>query len=303
MWEWVWSTLLLLLLPLIHYSPVAFDLGDIQYSSTNSIYNVSLQQQHHKLQQHLSSYARSRRALSSSSSSGSSSSSNSNKNQAPQYDFRDRLSTSLLHLEVLLILPDDSKRSLGLSRTLSKTLNSVTAADLVSQLEFPEKNLTWTVRNFVFGRQPQQQPSAAGWRSSSASVVEPSESDTAEDSPPPTSFLGEDHNEMMSSFSPLLLNQLCHSLSESRALAIVTLLSDPGSERLLSLVSTTTGIPLIASAHSLTSPLFKVSEIQPTMYVHEHKDNIIIIIIIKRASGWNLTYKVPSVFRMYPTQT
>ncbi|CAL8133589.1 unnamed protein product [Orchesella dallaii] len=193
--------------------------------------------------------------------------------------YSDQLPTTLVRLEVVAILGDLSKPYVALSKTLARTLNSVTAADLVSQLDFPEKNLTWRVRNFFVNDQPQQLPTAlhqVETGSSGGSGYGSDDSLLDGEEFVDDYYVADDHDEGRTSgsgsgsgagsggrkrprrpkvlFGPMVMPKLCEFLSETRAVAIVNLIGDVSSERLLSLVATSTGIPLIGSS-TYASPL------------------------------------------------
>lgn len=196
--------------------------------------------------------------------------------------YTDQLPTSLVRLEVVAILGDLSKPYVALSRTLARTLNSVTAADLVSQLDFPEKNLTWQVRNFfVHDYSLHQLPTPLHQVDSSGGGSGYGSDDFDGDEFIDDYYAADDHEEartmMMSSggsgsgsgagaiprkrprrpkvvFGPMMMPKLCQFLTETKAIAIVNLIGDVSSERLLNLVSTQAAIPLIGSS-TFASPL------------------------------------------------
>lgn len=189
----------------------------------------------------------------------------------------DTLATSLVRLEVVAILGDLSKPYVALSKTLGRTLNAVTAADLVSQLDFPEKNLTWRVRNFFVNDQhqlpvPLHQVDAAGSGSGYGASGDDFDGDEFIDD----YYAADDHETGASGsgsglgsssapprkrprrpkvlFGPMMMPKLCQFLSETKAVAIVNLIGDVSSERLLSLVSKQSAVPLIGSS-TYASPL------------------------------------------------
>jgi hypothetical protein len=153
------------------------------------------------------------------------------------------LSPSLLKLEVVAVLPAPSKRALALSRTLSRTLNALTAADLVSQLDFPEKNLTWQVTNFFVG---------GGGAKKERLVQLWEEDDGGEEEWDEDLFLSDDGTvggkgkggRLRVPFAPQSVALLCEFMNNGKALAIVSLVPDYGN-RLLSLVSNAMDIPLL----------------------------------------------------------
>ncbi|XP_035710372.1 uncharacterized protein LOC118436410 isoform X2 [Folsomia candida] len=173
------------------------------------------------------------------------------------------LAPSLLELEVVVVLPSPSKRSLSLSRTLSRTLNAQTAADLVSQLDFPEKNVTWKVSNFYLtGSPPSVKEALVGGQDDEDDeddddddVVEEQsgyfgdEADSVRVLPPKGGGGGGKVGESSLHFSPPSLPVLCDFLSGGRALAIVSLVPERvGHQRLLSLVTSAIHVPLVAQS-------------------------------------------------------
>lgn len=192
----------------------------------------------------------------------------------------DTLPTSIVRLEVVAILGDLSKPYVALSKTLARTLNAVTAADLVSQLDFPEKNLTWRVRNFFVNEQITQLPVPLHQVDSGAGSGYGSGDDFDTDEFIDDYYVSDDHDSgagggasgsgsgLGSSnqlprkrprrpkvlFGPMLMPKLCQFLSETKAVAIVNLVGDVSSERLLSLVSKQSAVPLIGSS-TYASPL------------------------------------------------
>ena len=222
--------------------------------------------------------------------------------------------TAPIKLEVIAILPDASNESLGLSKALSRALNSVTTAQLndeesssssASSFLFPssqdslldlrpQKTVTWRVRNFVIANLTAQQTSKArtagggttagplvsvsgrrvnqsrqgnnksnsnatissdkGSRSSSSSSSSSGKSRT-KSKETTNDAAGDDNSSTSSSnsepsnyFSPNDMPNLCEFIARTKAIAMVNLIGDVGSERLLSLVSTSAALPLIGSA-------------------------------------------------------
>lgn len=198
---------------------------------------------------------------------------------SPYMPAGDTLPTSIVRLEVVAILGDLSKPYVALSKTLARTLNAVTAADLVSQLDFPEKNLTWRVRNFFVNEQNQQLPVPLHQVDSGAGSGYGSGDDFDTDEFIDDYYASDDHDSGGGSasgsgsgsgssnqqprkrprrpkvlFGPMLMPKLCQFLSETKAVAIVNLVGDVSSERLLSLVSKQSAVPLIGSS-TYASPL------------------------------------------------
>lgn len=221
------------------------------------------------------------------------------------------LAPETIKLEVVAILPDDSDNSLSLSKTLSRTLNTETAADLLSHLYFPEKNLTWRVKNYVVVTPTNEPLHGFNTHSNSDSfnsdVVNDgsnnnfgsseSENSSEEDEDElfyyndeerrrPGMFSGKRNNnhrrkknrknggksraqtkgkgkwsaQVQSSFTPLAIQPLCDFLSQTNAVAILNLIGDASSERLLSLVSSATALPLIGSSQ-FANPLQTVHKV------------------------------------------
>lgn len=178
----------------------------------------------------------------------------------------DTLSPSLVELEVVAILPTPSKRALSLSRTLSRTLNSITAADLVSQLDFPEKNLTWKVTNFfVTGstNNKQDRPRYLQYQGHLSDNDDDSDIDIDEeeeedeyvqmplDAGTTSSQKGGKKGRRKVSFGPESVADLCEFLSMRKALSFVSLLPDHN-QKILSLVTSTIHVPLIAHSSFAT---------------------------------------------------
>lgn len=164
------------------------------------------------------------------------------------------LSPSLLELEVVVVLPSPSPRASRLTRTLSRTLNSLTAADLVSQLDFPEKNLTWRVAPFFLS--PPEVGASLRERLIQGQSSDDDEEDDDEEEEE-TGYFGDEGGKGQGqvegqgqpwTFSPPLLPQLCDFLGRGRALAVVSLVPEAYGQRLLSLLTASLHVPLVAQS-------------------------------------------------------
>jgi hypothetical protein len=165
--------------------------------------------------------------------------------ETPKYLFSRSGQGSPLRIEVVAILPDASNASLSFSKALSRALNSVSSgADGQGEEEDEDyaesgdnriRNITWRVKNFVIAN-------------STVDLYETSSSPFNRKGykkykTPLLQRLG-----MNITFSPSLVPRFCDFLSRTKALAMINLIGDVGGERMLSLLSTATALPLIGSS-------------------------------------------------------
>lgn len=153
-----------------------------------------------------------------------------------------------IKVEVVLILADSSNISLGLSKSLSRALKSVPLSFIDNSSSHKTQRVLWRVKNFVVSTQNNTENfvEADSQRNKSERRTK-SKNDTVrrgdvvfDDTEPQRNAL----------FHPNLIPSLCNFLGRTKAVALLNLIEDAGSERLVSLISNSASIPLIGSFQS-----------------------------------------------------